>query len=283
MRTLDEMRSMYSMLEDCTYCSVLVASDHMGLVPSLNLEQARAVQAPLCTSSVNLGVGCSEVPLEGMCPVYTTMCSWLAPPSPPPPPPSPPPHPPTAPMVNLNAQAGRPLEAQAEGVLGIKYDGGSTSSISEFVAMSDARRSAVEDNSILYVATRTSLLMCVIILLSFGVIEVLRCLAKEWRIYRITTRRRSGLRLRSVDIMESGESPRVGPEQAREAPEAPEAPEASNETVLYETVNETVLDEMVDETVDETELETTDGCAAKSHRVRSNDDSNDDDDDCIGV
>ena len=282
MRTLDKMRSLYSMLEDCTYCSVLVASDHMGLVPSLNLEQARAVQAPLCTSSVNLGVGlCSEVPLEGMCPVYTTMCSWLAPPSPPPPPPSPPPHPPTAPMVKLNAQAGRPLEAQAEGVLGIKYDGGSTSSISEFVATSDAKRSAVEDNSILYVATRTSLLMCVIILLSFGVIEVLRCLAKEWRIYRITTRRRSGLRLTSVDMMESGESPtRVGPEQAREAPEAPEA--CSNETVLDETVDESV-DETELETVDETELETADGCAAKSHRVRSNDDSNDDDDDCIGV
>ena len=276
MRTLDKMRSLYSMLEDCTYCSVLVASDHMGLGPSLNLEQARAVQAPLCTSSVNLGVGlCSEVPLEGMCPVYTTMCSWLAPPSPPPPPPSPPPNPPTAPMVNLNAQ-GWSLEAQAEGELGkIKYDGGSTSSISEFVATSDARRSAVEDNSILYVATRTSLLMCVIILLSFGVIEVLRCLAKEWRIYRITTRRRSGLRLTSVDtcMMESGESPRAGPEQAREAPEAPEA---SNETVP-------VLDETVDETVDETELETADGCAAKSHRVRSNDDSNDDDDDCNGV
>jgi hypothetical protein len=126
MRTLDKMRSLYSMLEDCTYCSVLVASDHMGLGPSLNLEQARAVQAPLCTSSVNLGVGlCSEVPLEGMCPVYTTMCSWLAPPSPPPPPPSPPPNPPTAPMVNLNAQ-GWSLEAQAEGELGIKYDGGST-------------------------------------------------------------------------------------------------------------------------------------------------------------
>eukprot|EP00900_Chrysochromulina_parva_P025091 jgi/Chrpa1/7215/Chrysochromulina_OHIO_Genome00016616-RA len=158
MRTLDKMRSLYSMLEDCTYCSVLVASDHMGLGPSLNLEQARAVQAPLCTSSVNLGVGlCSEVPLEGMCPVYTTMCSWLAPPSPPPPPPSPPPNPPTAPMVNLNAQ-GWSLEAQAVGELGIKYDGGSTSSISEFVATSDARRSAVEDNSILYVATRTSLL-----------------------------------------------------------------------------------------------------------------------------
>ena len=174
-------------------------------------------------------------------------------------------------MVNLNAQ-GWSLEAQAEGdELGIKYDGGSTSSISEFVATSDARRSAVEDNSILYVATRTSLLMCVIILLSFGVIEVLRCLAKEWRIYRITTRRRSGLRLTSVDtcMMESGESPRVGPEQAREAPEAPEAS------------NETVLDETVDETVDEMELETADGCAAKSHRVRSNDDSNDDDDDCI--
>ena len=174
-------------------------------------------------------------------------------------------------MVNLNAQ-GWSLEAQAEGELGIKYDGGSTSSISEFVATSDARRSAVEDNSILYVATRTSLLMCVIILLSFGVIEVLRCLAKEWRIYRITTRRRSGLRLTSVDMMESGESPRVGPEQAREAPEAPEA---SNE--------KKVLDETVDETVDETELETADGCAAKSHRVRSNDDCNDDDDDCIGV
>jgi hypothetical protein len=125
-------------------------------------------------------------------------------------------------MVNLNAQ-GWSLEAQAVGELGIKYDGGSTSSISEFVATSDARRSAVEDNSILYVATRTSLLMCVIILLSFGVIEVLRCLAKEWRIYRyVTTRRRSGLRLTSVDMMESGESPRVGPEQAREAPEAPE-------------------------------------------------------------
>jgi hypothetical protein len=176
-------------------------------------------------------------------------------------------------MVNLNVQ-GWSLEAQAEGELGIKYDGGSTSSISEFVATSDARRSAVEDSSILYVATRTSLLMCVIILLSFGVIEVLRCLAKEWRIYRsITTRRRSGLRLTSVDtcMIESGESPRVGPEQAREAPEAPEAS------------NETVLDETVDETVDETELETADGCAAKSHRVRSNDDSNDDDDDCIGV